>query len=377
MLGVAGLERHRHDARVDLGLGGLAFVGDVQNVGAVFGNAGEQLGQVAGLVRQFGRDLDNAAGLLQALGDDAGKGGDVDIAARDNGHGLERGVNLAEEEGGNTGGSGALGNGLLAFQQGHDRCRDLVLGNRDDVVHIFLHDAEGQVAGRQNMDAVGDGGAVLDGGDLAGAVGHKHGRHGRRLHADDLDIGTHGLDGNGNAANKTAAADGDDDLLDIGELLKNLEADGPLAGDDIGVIEGVGKGVALFPGQALGFAGGIVIDARYQNDIGAVAARGLHLQDRRALRHADHRTDAELGRRERHALGVVAGRAGDDPVTGLLRREIADLVVGTADFERAGLLQVLGLDEEVFAEAGRGDHGCLLGDVLQRLAGIPDHLQGN
>ena len=68
---VARLQRHGHDAGVDLGLRVLALVGDIQHVRSGVCDAGQQLGQVARLVGQLGLELDNAPGLLQALGDDA------------------------------------------------------------------------------------------------------------------------------------------------------------------------------------------------------------------------------------------------------------------------------------------------------------------
>ena len=69
LLGADGFERERHDAGADLSLGVLALVVDVEHVRAVFGDAGEQLRQIAGAVLQLGRDLRDAAGLLHALGE--------------------------------------------------------------------------------------------------------------------------------------------------------------------------------------------------------------------------------------------------------------------------------------------------------------------
>ena len=65
------LQRHRHNAGIDLCLCIFAFMGNIQNVCPCFRNTGQQLCQVACLVRQFGLQLDNASCLLQALCDDA------------------------------------------------------------------------------------------------------------------------------------------------------------------------------------------------------------------------------------------------------------------------------------------------------------------
>ena len=57
--------------------------------------------------------------------------------------------------------------------------------------------------------------------------------------------------------------------------------------------------------------------------------------------------------RERDALGMVAGRRGDDAAGGLLRAERGYLVVGAADLEREDAVEVLPLEEDLVAEALR------------------------
>ena len=328
-------------------------------------------------VLQLRRDLRDAAGLLHALGDDAGEGRDVHVAAGDDRHGLEVRVDLVEEVGGDARGASALGDGLRALQQADDRGCDLVLGDGHDFVNVFFHDGERQVARRQHMDAVGDRGSVLHGGHSAAAVGDEHGGNGGRLHADDLHVGAHGLDRHGHAADESAAADGNDDLLHVGHLVENLKADRALTGDDIGIVERVGEGVALGLAQTGRLGRRVVIHARHEHDLRAVAAGGLDLQQGRALGHADHGLDAESRRGQRHALRMVAGGAGDHALRGLLGGELADLVEGAADLERTGLLQVLRLDIKVLAQAGRGDDRGQLGHALKRFSCLLDHFQSD
>ena len=227
------------------------------------------------------------------------------------------------------------------------------------------------------MNAVGDGRAVLDGRDHPAAERDKHGGHRCRLNADDLDVRAHGLDRDRNAADQSAAADGDDDLFHIGHLIQDLQPDGTLTRDDIGIVEGMGKGIALFPGKALRFPGGVVIDSRDQDDLGAVAPCRLHLQDGCALRHTDDRLDPETGGGQGDALGVVAGAAGDDAAGGLFGGEVADLVVGAADLEGSGLLKVLRLNEQIRPEPLRRDDRRHFRDAPECLSCIPDHLQGH
>jgi hypothetical protein len=54
---------------------------------------------------------------------------------------------------------------------------------------------------------------------------------------------------------------------------------------------------------------------------------------------------AELLRRQRHALGMVAGRGADHAALALRRRQVGDLVVGAAQLEAEHRLHVLALEQ--------------------------------
>ena len=79
----------------------------------------------------------------------------------------------------------------------------------------------------------------------------------------------------------------------------------------------------------------------------AVVLRRLDLRHRRVLRHEDRRLDAGLARGPGDRLAVIAGAGRDDAGAALAPRERRDLVDGAADLERAGALQVLGLERDV------------------------------
>ena len=139
----------------------------------------------------------------------------------------------------------------------------------------------------------------------------------------------------------------------------------------------MGKGIALFPGKALRFPGGVVIDSGDQDHLGTVAPCRFHLQDGCALRHADDGLDSQASGRQGDALGVVAGAAGDDAAAGLFRGQVADLVIGSADLEGAGLLKVLRLNEQIRPEPLRRDDRRHFRNAPERLSCIPDHLQSH
>ena len=156
-------------------------------------------------------------------------------------------------------GAGAFGEGLFAFEQDEDGGGDLVFVDGDDLVDIFFYDREGKPAGGADGDAVGDGGGGVDGDGVMGFDGGLHGGQARGLHADDADVWVRLLDGAGDAADEAAAADGDDDGFERGNLLHHLERDGSLTGHDGCVVEGVEEDHAFALAEARGFFVGLVV----------------------------------------------------------------------------------------------------------------------
>ena len=128
-------------------------------------------------------------------------------------------------------------------------------------------------------------------------------------------------------------------------------------------------------GQTVGLPGSVVIHAGDQDHFCAVVLGGFHLADGGTSGHADDGLDAQLGGGQSNALRMVAGGAGDNAVSSLFLGQRADLVVRTANLERAGQLQVLCLDVEILADLGGGIQGSLSCDSLQGLLCVLDHFQ--
>jgi len=100
---------------------------------------------------------------------------------------------------------------------------------------------------------------------------------------------------------------------------------------------------------------GGVVGIAGQHDLAAAFGDGIDLDLRRGGRHYDHGTDAELLRRQRDALRVVAGRGADHAPLPLRRRQMHDLVVGAAQLEAEHRLHVLALEQYAVAAARRED----------------------
>jgi hypothetical protein len=99
-----------------------------------------------------------------------------------------------------------------------------------------------------------------------------------------------------------------------------------------------------------------------EDDLGAVLGRCRPLDGRGVGRHHDDAWDVEQAAGERDRLSVVAGRIGDDAAALLGRLEPREGVVGAAELERPGALEVLALEEDAGAGllingAGGDDRG--------------------
>ena len=199
------------------------------------------------------------------------------------------------------------------------------------------------------------------------------------LNAVDLDVGSHGLDGTGNACDEAAAADGDDDCVHVVHLVHDLHADGALSGDDVFVIKGMDEGVTHFVPELQRLVVGVVVNAFDQADLCAVALGGLHLGDGGGVGQADQGGDAALAGGQRHALGVVAGGTGDDALGPLLNGELGDHVACAPELEGAGVLKIFGLQIQVTVggDARRLGQGGGADDILQNHGSVEDLVDGH
>ena len=156
--------------------------------------------------------------------------------------------------------------------------------------------------------------------------------------------------------------------------------DRALAGDHELVVEGMDERAPVGLGVGDGRRDRVLDRVAHQADRRAVALGCPHLRERRRLGHVDRRRHAGRAGGERDRLGVVPGRRGDDARSPLRLGQRADLVVGAADLERAGLLAVLELEEDVARALARERlrplGGGAVGDAPQRIGRGPDVVEG-
>ena len=110
----------------------------------------------------------------------------------------------------------------------------------------------------------------------------------------------------------SSAAHRDEDGVDrVRVLAQDLDGDGALSRDHLGVVEGMHEHAAAALHEALRLLPGVVEGVAVQHDLGPQVAHRLDLDARRGNGHDDRGAQTPTRRRQRHALGVVAGRHRD------------------------------------------------------------------
>ena len=334
--------------------------------------------QLAGLVLQRDHQVRLAPAHNKAAGDDAGQNVHVDVAAGNQADRfLARQRQLAEQCGGHRRGTCALGDELLVLHQRQNGRGDLVLADRNDLVHVLADHVERRLAGRLDRNAVGKGHGAVQRFIFVVVEGVLHAGRTRGLHAVDLYLRAQALDGERHAGDQTAAADRHDDRVHIGQLVEDFETNRSLPCDDQLVIIRMNEGHAGLLLQLHGAVMRVVVGALDQLDLGTEALCALYLHNRGTVRHTDNAFDAHTGRGQCHALRMVARRAGNDALRALLRGQLADFVVRAADLEAACNLQVFGFQVQIGAgaQACGGDQVGLAGNLLQDELGMVDFIQ--
>lgn len=93
------------------------------------------------------------------------------------------------------------------------------------------------------------------------------------MHAHDFDLGLDGLGRRGNARNQASTANGNDQHIQIGLGLQNLQRQRALAGGDRLVVIGMDKGQLLLLRQLIGMGTRLGQGIAMQHHLGTEAAR--------------------------------------------------------------------------------------------------------
>jgi len=186
------------------------------------------------------------------FGEDEAHGGGVDVATGDDEADAGGGTERAAEQGGKAERAAGFDDQLEAEEGEADGFTDGLFGDGDEIIDILQHEGEGELAEGWGARAVGDGGRIVDGDELAGAEGAGGIIGDFRLDADDAAVRRQAFGGDGCAGEKAAATDAGQDGLQSGNLLMEFEGGCALPGDDVGVVVGGDDGVTVLGGEVFG-----------------------------------------------------------------------------------------------------------------------------
>ena len=332
----------------------------------------EQVGEPARPVVDPHEHGEPPTGLGLVATDEPGHHAEVDVAARqhDARRALARHVDEVAHQRGHADGAGALDVQLGALHEVHHRVGDRVLVDRHDVVDPLLDQRSGDDAGHLDGDAVGeraDRPVRRRDTEVRGAR--------RRLHGDHAHRGPHRLHRDRHAGGEATAAERYDHAREVGHVVDQLEPERALPRHHHRIVERMAErepgrvGVGACRGHRLVHARAALVHD------GAERAARLDLRDRRAGGHEQLAGHAVEQRGHRERLRVVAGAAGGHAAAGRVA-ERGERVHRAADLERAGSLQVLGLQHDVgvrpLRQGGRGDHRGVLHQPAPAVLGGAD-----
>ncbi len=233
---------------------------------------------------------------------------------------------------------------------------------------MLLRQLEGELADLPDGDAVGDRGGGRQRQALAAPERGLHRRDLFGLDPDYPDLGVLRLDRERNAGDQAPASHRDNDGVKVGALLEQFQPQRPLAGDDLGIVEGMDEGQPALGFDLPGVGVSFVVIGAGQHHLSLVVARGGHLDERGPLRHHDDGANPEALAVKRHGQPVVAGAGRHDSPLPLHLREREELVRRPALFEGARHLEVLELDEAAGPSETRERFGVGAGRGVNRRA---------
>ncbi len=247
MSGAPGFERNVDDrvAQVDTIIG--AVVQGLDDVRPLIGEDFGELVQRSGPVREMDTDAHAAAVLDQSAFDDLGQQADVDVASADQHRRLladQRGLPL--QQGGKRNRARAFGQRLLLFEQHQNRVGDFLFIHGDQLVDIALDQGQGHFSGAADGDAVGNGRLGRQRNRLALLPRAQHRRQAFRLHSDHANRGLLSFRAQATPLMRPPPPIGTTTASRPGTCSRQFEADGSLAVDHRGIVEGVQKGRSLF-----------------------------------------------------------------------------------------------------------------------------------
>ena len=135
------------------------------------------------------------------------------------------------------------------------------------------------------------------------------------------------------------AGQGHEHLVQIRQLLEQLDRDGPLPFDDVGIVEGVDERQAARGGEGRCALFGRVVAVAAEDQRGAGLLDPAQLERVRPVGNAHGGGDADVACNLRDSAAMVAGGDRDDAPAALRPIQLEDPVGRSAHLEGAGSLE--------------------------------------
>ncbi len=225
------------------------------------------------------------------------------------------------------------------------RRADSVAINGDDVVEIFLADAEGFIPDAFHRHAFGKQPDAREIHRMTGIQRRLQAGRVFRFHGNDFDLRHQLFDQHRDPCRQPAPTDRNKHPIEMGILLQQLQRQRALASNHHRMIEGRHPGKALLLRQIDGFGFRFVKIGTVEQHFAAKSAHRIDFNICRCHWHDDQGFQPQSRSRERHALGMVACGCRDHTTRFLLVGQPGHHRVGTAQFEAVYRLTVFTLHQ--------------------------------
>ncbi len=246
---------------------------------------------------------------------------------------------------GHTDGAGRFDEDLQPGEEKRHCGANLVFRHKQDVGHRALKNGEGQTTRREIAHAVGDGRRWGDGQPLTGPK-RQIGVVGQcGLDAIDRKVRRPGFGYRGASGQQSAAAHRDEQGIERSHFGQQFKRDRSLTSHNRVVVIRWDDRRAAFLRQSAGHGFAVIPLTVIRGDLRAIATGCGDFGCRRIGGHDNGGRDAKRPGRQRHALGVIAGRKRHNASRTHFRRQRCQAVRGPTDLEGAAPLKVFSLEK--------------------------------
>ena len=357
MVNAADLTDDMDNRLADLEVRLYAVMLEQDDIGILLCNDVREMLECARCIRHEHRELQLTAAGNQALFHNLVNKGYVDIAAGQHAYDLFAAyIHLVVEHSRERSRTRGLNDLLAALEQQQNSGSNLVIGNRDNAVHILLDILKGLFARGLYGDTVSDGVHGIGRSALTGAERICDRRCALSLYADDLDARVDLLCAGSHAGDQSAAAGRNEDHVNARQVAQDFQCDGALTRHNILIVKRVDELCAGLLADLACLGIGFIVNIARQNNLGTVALGCGNLCNRRGTRHNDGGLYTGSGCRKGNALCMVARRGRNNSVQVALSEALHNLIVSTAHLKGAGLLLIFVL--QINLCAGHGGEGA-------------------